>query len=152
MEGQLVNSVYVATSNPDDNNHNTIALGNIEVVIPLEADLDGDPDTPDCVRLTNDDGAYQCDLTVGGPNVEQDGSNPLYYYHFQYVPVGQYSVQVKVGDTWNTVLCGLQIGFDGAFVGDVSIEGTTDGSVLGTPEWDLVDDLPDEPDLDLGCC
>lgn len=140
--------VFVATSNPGDDTHNTLVLSGIELVIPLEADLDGDPNTPDCVRLTKEDGSFQSELTAGGPGVEQDGENPLFFYHFSGVSMGEYSIEVKVGDNWHTILRGLRLSHKGAFVGDVSYEGPSDGGSLGNPELELADDLPDDPDPD----
>ncbi len=138
--------IFVATSDPGDQTHNTLVLGDIEVVIPLEADLDGDPDTPDSVRFRKHDGSFESQLTVGDPGVEKDGDNPLYFYHFAGVSPGEYSIDVKMGDQWHTVLHGLRVTHQGAFVGDVSYEGPSDGSVLGTPDEVLADDLPEDPD------
>ena len=141
---------FVATSNPNDSTRNTLTLSGIELVIPLEADLDGDPDTPDHIRLRHLDGAYEAELSVGDPAVEPDGRNPLNYYHFFEVPIGRYAVEVKVGDQWCTVLTGLKVTPQGAFLGEVRFEAKTDGSRLGKPELDMADELPEEHAADIG--
>lgn len=143
--------VPVATSNPDDQTHNTLVVAGIEVVVPMEADMDGDPDTPDSVRLRKEDGGYQSELTVGQPGVEQDGDNPLFFYHFQCVPVGEYAVEIKIDGGWYPVLRGLRVSHKGLFVGDVSYQQQSDGSVLGTPEWYPAEELPEEPEPGWEC-
>lgn len=143
--------VRVATSNPEDKTYNTLVVGSLEVVIPMEADMDGDPDTPDSIRLRNEGGGYQSELTAGQPGVEQDGDNPLYFYHFQAVPVGIYAVEVKIDGGWYPVLRGLRVSPKGLFVNGISYQQPADGSVLGTPEWYPAEELPEEPVSGLEC-
>jgi len=147
-----VATVYVATSLASDQNHNTLVLGNIEVVLPMEEDEEGVPNKPDCVRLRCEDGSYRSELAAGSPGVEHDGDNPLNYYHFLGMPAGRYTVEVRTGEQWNTILRGLDISHKGAFVDGVSWEASTDGGVLGTPECDDADELPDMDEPDCGNC
>ena len=146
-----MSGVRVATSHPDDNYYNTLILGDIEVVIPLEVDLENDPDDPDKLRLESEDGSYSVELTAGSEGVEQDGDNALNYYHFTGVIPGTYSVDVKVGDDWHTVIRGLEVNYKGAFVDGQSFESTTDASQLGTPEIETPELFEDETE-DVGDC
>jgi hypothetical protein len=124
----------------------------VELVIPLEADLDGDPEEPDRVRLRQMDGGYAAELTVGDPEVVQDGDHPLYYYHFHLVPPGMYMVEVKVAEEWRTVLSGLQVSVQGAFFGGKSFEDDANGGTMGTPDYELADELDMQETPELGCC
>jgi len=45
---------------------NTIVLGGIDVVVPVEIDLEDDASTPDELRLVSDDGYYE-----GAPAVDR---------------------------------------------------------------------------------
>jgi len=124
----------------------------VELVIPLEADLDGDPEKADRIRLRQEDGGYEAELTVGDPDVIKDGENPLYYHHFHLVTPGSYTVEVKSYDHWRTVLCKLQVSVQGAFYAGSSFEGEADGGKMGTPDYQLVDEMEISEPLDLGCC
>ena len=141
----------VATSHPSDQTYNTLVLDGINLIIPLEIDLDNDPDTPDMVRLKSDDGGYEAILTAGQEGVEQDGDNPLNYFHFHYVPLGVFSIAVKIADQWCTIVASLRVTHTGVFVGDVNFEAQTDGSELGTPEDYPVQDLIPEPEIRHEC-
>ena len=124
----------------------------VELIIPLEEDIDGDPETPDRIRLIQQDGAYTAELTVGDPDVVKDGENPLYYYHFHAVPPGKYAVEVFAHKHWHAILAGLQVSVQGAFYSGKSFEADTDGDQMGTPHEFLADELPPDHSLDLGCC
>jgi hypothetical protein len=124
----------------------------VELVIPLEEDLDDDPNEPDRIRLRQLDGSYQSVLVEGGENVRKDGDNPLHYYHFQLVPPGLYTVEVFTHNHWHTILTGLSVSTQGAFMGQQSFEDSTNGNRLGTPEDYNADQLLDDPTVDFGCC
>ncbi len=106
----------------------------IDLVIPLEVDLDNDPDTDDEVRLRSLDGEYEQRLRASDQEVTQEGDHPLLNYRFGAVPPGLYCVEVKVGEEWYLVLDGLRVTRKGVFVGEESFEQKTDPSTLGTPE------------------
>lgn len=124
----------------------------VELIIPLEEDLDDDPYEPDRVRLRQLDGGYQSELVEGGPDVRQDGQHPLHYYHFHQVPPGLYTVEVWTHEHWHTVLDGLTVSTAGAFLGEQSVEASSTGEDMGTPEEWIVDELLEEEELDMGCC
>lgn len=132
---------FVATSGPDDNKYNTLVLSGIELVIPLEADLDADPNTRDSIKLVSQDGAYECVLTVGDTEVVKDGENPLYFYHFHFVPPGFYRVEVKIGEEWVPIISDLQVNQEGVFLNNVSFEGKIDSDSLGKPEKEVEPDV-----------
>jgi hypothetical protein len=147
-----MSDTYVAVCHPGERYHNTIVLGDIEVVIPLEGDLDDDPDTLDCVRLRHQDGLYEATLTEGSPGVEPDGQNPLNRYHFPAAVPGPYTIEVKVGDTWHAVARDVNITRNGAHFEAIDLEGDADGSVMGTPDDSPFADLDDSDDPDYGRC
>lgn len=147
-----MSATLVATTHPGDEQHNTLVIGDIEVIIPLEEDLDDDPKTPDQVRLRNQAGLYQATLTEGGPGVEPDGDNPLNRYHFPAVVPGYYTIEVKVGKNWHAVARDIHITRDDATFGDVSLVGTADGSVMGTPDDLPSAELDDTKSPDFGIC
>lgn len=124
----------------------------VDIDIPLEADLDSDPDKPDRIRLRHIDGIYESELEQGGPDVTKDGTYPLYHYHFKCVPPGLYSVEVKLNDEWRLLLRGLQISPGAAVLGKQDFTGSTSGEPFGTPSGLPVAELADDAVLDLGCC
>ncbi len=124
----------------------------IELVIPLEADLDGDPEHPDCVRLTEQSGLYSAELTEGSPDVVPDGENPLNYYYFHQVPPGLYNVEVKVKNHWSKVIIGLQVSLQGASFRGHSFEAETKGEQMGTPAYYPADQIAHTVAPDVGCC
>ena len=69
---------FVAPHPEGQKGHNVLVLEVVDVVIPLEADLDEDPDHPDTLRLRREDGAYEAVLKGDDPDVEPDGDNPLF--------------------------------------------------------------------------
>src|SRR4051812_42281272 len=54
----LADTHEVALFNPGEEDHDTIVLSGIDLVIPLELDIDGDPLQDDEVRLRSEDGYY----------------------------------------------------------------------------------------------
>jgi hypothetical protein len=142
--------IRVATSLPGENYHNTLVLGDIEVVLPMEVDEEALP--KESVRLRAEDGSYQAELKDSGSGVERDGDNPLNYFHFLNVPSGRYVIEVQTGDQWHIVLRGVDISQKGAFVNGVSWEDSTDGSVLGTPDSKDSDELMDFEEPRCGNC
>lgn len=134
---------FVALSSAGEQSLNTIVLPHIDLVVPLEIDLDDDPDAEDEVRLRSDDGSYEVKLKAGDPDVNQDGKNSLLFYHFRNVPSGVYSVEVKILEAWSIILSGLIVAKGGVFVGGRSFEGSITGAELGTPE-DEVDESSDD--------
>jgi hypothetical protein len=138
-------TTYVAPSLPNDQTKNTLVIGGVDVVIPLEIDVDDDPRSHEHIRLCSEDGLFEAHLQAGGPDVRQDGDHPLLFCTFRDVPPGLYSLEVRIGNAWYKILASLQITRDEAQLGGQSFEGAIDGSVLGTPD---VEPMADEPDFD----
>ncbi len=136
----------VALNRAPDSSYNTIVLGGLDLIIPLEIDLDKDPTEPDEIRLQSAGRWYESHVKSDDPEVEPDGENPLLLYPFRDVPPGIYTISVKVGGKWRDVLTGFRVTRDGVFYGEESIERTPDGSVLGTPikETELIEEEEDE--------
>jgi hypothetical protein len=125
----------VALNRPDDTSHNTIVLAGLDLVVPVEIDLDDDAETEDEVRLESDDGWYEAHVRSSEDSVERDGDRPVLLYPFEEVPPGIYSVATKVGDTWWTVIRGLRVTRAAVYYGDTKLHGDRDDwSKLGTPE------------------
>jgi hypothetical protein len=90
----------VALFNPGDAHYNTIALQGVDIIIPLEEDLDCDPLQDDEIRLLSLDGNYEKVVKASDSDAVPDDEHGIIYYRFQSVPVGVYKVSVLVGQTW----------------------------------------------------
>jgi hypothetical protein len=109
-----------------------IPLPGLDLIIPLEIDLDDDPSVQDEIRLKDGDGRYERVVASGDSDVEAD-------------------VAVKVAGEWNEILHDLQVTRTTVRYGGESFEASTSGEQFGTPLDDVdVDpaDISDEPD----CC
>ena len=127
-----------------------VSTGLVDLTVPLEEDLDADPERPDRVRLRAEEGGYVSVVTVGDPDAVKDGENPLYYYTFRDVPAGFYSIDVKTGGRWRVVLRGLRVDGSGAYWGGRRFVGEVDGAELGTGESGWVADMPEFEEPDYG--
>jgi hypothetical protein len=106
----------VALGNPDEDDHNTIVLSGIDIVIPVELDMDDDPFQDDSVRLRAEHGHYDQVLVASDPDVEVDAEARWLYYRFRLVPPGVYRASVRIGTDWMPLLRGLVVTKEGAFV------------------------------------
>lgn len=113
----LLETYDVALGNPDENDHNTIVLSGIDIVIPVELDMDDDPFQDDAVRLRAEHGHYDQVLVASDPDVEIDTDKRYIYYRFRLVPPGAYRASVRIGADWVPLLRGLVVTKLGAFVG-----------------------------------
>lgn len=150
-------SFAVALSHPEDKTRNTVMLGGLDIVIPMERDLDKDPDTPDELRFKSKDGGYETHVTSDGPDTEPDDGTPLLRYRFRDVPPGQYTIAVKVEDDWLNVVAGIRVTRTEVRFGDGSYEDAPEGSKLGTPAPPAVEPDDEEgavphPDEEDYCC
>jgi hypothetical protein len=145
----------VALSMPSDATFNTLELGGLDILIPLERDLDKRPELADVLRLSSDDGSYSRMVTSEDPNVKQHEDTPLLLYRFPDVPPGHYSIAVQIADRWTTVVHGLRVSRTNVFLGDRSFEAELDGKSLGKPEPEG-EDPEEEPFFDddetCPCC
>lgn len=143
-------SALLAPSNPGEQRYNTLVLSGIDVVVPLEVDLETDPNPHDEIRLKSKDGLYEAHLKPGDPAVTQDGDNPLLLFTFRDVLPGIYAVEVFIGKKWYQIMGDLHISRKGAFFQGQSFEEPSDGSPLGTPvdEFVVEDEEPKEMETD----
>ena len=117
-------SYQVMIGPPGGKDHNTIVIGGVDIVVPLERDLDGDPYQDDEVWLRSLDGRFEQRRLASDPDVVEDTDTGLLLYRFKSVPHGLYSVWVNVGGQPSEVMRGLVVRREGVFVGDQAL--TTD--------------------------
>jgi hypothetical protein len=120
----------------------------VDLVIPLEIDLDDDPSRDDQIRLRALDGTFQQTLVSSDPRVEQSAEHPLLLYGFKDVPIGAYTVEVRIGNEWYEVLRELRVSRDSATVHGEPFVSTEDGSQFGKP--DVEPETIDDPDAEDG--
>jgi hypothetical protein len=126
---------------------NTIVLGT-DLVLPLEADLDGDPTQDDEIRLVSEGGGFDVTLRAGSDDVEIHPEKPLLLYHFHDVPRGTYALSVRIGDGWSTLIPRLEVKKDGVFAGDQKITGSLDDVTVGEAvDGAPLDDDDEQPDF-----
>ena len=101
--------LHIAPAGKDDETFNRIVLSGLDVVIPLEIDLDEDPNTDDAIRLIDRDGGYKRVLEEGDEDVVRDARAPFLNCTFRLVPPGVYDVDVRLHNKWHTVIAGLEV-------------------------------------------
>jgi hypothetical protein len=89
----------------------------LDVVIPLEMDVDDDPLQDDEVRLQSAERPWQRILLASDPDVVPDFKRRFLLYRFRAVPTGLYNVAVRVGGDWFDVYRGLRVKEDGVYSG-----------------------------------
>lgn len=135
----------VALGNESEKDHNTIVLTGVDLVLPLEMDVDGDPLQDDEANLRSASGHYDRTLTVAHPDVTPDKDNGQLLYRFRDVPPGHYRVAVKVANRWVPVLRGIIITKNGAFVGDKKLETDVPEVKAAAPPEDAGDAVHEAP-------
>jgi hypothetical protein len=133
-----------------DEGHNVLVLSGIDVVLPLEMDLDGDPLMDDVVSLRSVHGRFEQELTIGHPDVRPHPDKRLVYYRFRFVPPGLYRVSVRVGSTWSSVIERLLVTHEGAFLRGQKLDATPPAIAAAAAEGVLPE--VDQRDPDLGVC
>lgn len=106
----------VALGNTGEDDHNTLVLSGIDVVIPVELDIDGDPLQDDEVRLRSEDGYYDVTLASSDDDVEVDVETGYLHYRFRLVPPGVYRAAARAGERWTALFRGLVVQRDGAYL------------------------------------
>jgi hypothetical protein len=96
----------------------------IDLVIPLEWDIDGDPLQDDEVRLAHVEGEYDSTLLVGDEDVTADPERRLFLYRFRAVPPGEYTVSIRVAEEWYVLVRGLIVTPTGARIGGSRLPNT----------------------------
>jgi len=135
--------LHIAPSNKDDTTFNRIVLSGLDIVIPLEIDLDEDPKTDDAIRLIDRDGDYSRVLEDGDDDVVRDAHAPFLRCTFRVVPPGVYDVDVRLHNKWHTVIAGLQVTSRSVRLNGESFVGTNN---LG--EFAEADPVPADDDSD----
>ncbi len=102
---------------PGDTAGNMLVLGGMDVVVPLEMDLDDDPLQDDEVWLRRADGSVVQVLYANDPDVERNEEQRLFFFGFRDVPFGVYTVSVKVGDQLYDAIRGLVVCREGVLLG-----------------------------------
>lgn len=108
----------VALFNPGESEHNTIVLGGVDLVIPLELDMDGDPFQDDAVCLRSNGGDWEHVCLSSDPEVTAAKDKRHLYYPFHDVPAGLYHVDVRIAENWVTVISNLLVSRGAAYIGD----------------------------------
>jgi hypothetical protein len=112
---RLCLDVTLGTS--EDKLENVVVLSGMDLYVPLEADLDGDPFHDDILRLESADGRCWI-LNADEPAVGLDLDRKLHVYTFRGVPPGLYKISVKLSDdVWSTVVSGIVVNKKGALLG-----------------------------------
>ncbi len=140
----------VSVGNVGESDHNTIVLGGVDVVIPLEMDLDGDPLHDDEVRLRSADGSFERILLVSDPDVECDHDARIAHYRFRLVPYGQYNLATRIGAEWVELVHGLLVAKTGVLADTNEIDDSPADAPAEAagPAARHDDDVPDEDALD----
>ncbi len=109
-------SLDVTLGTAEDTEQNVIVLTGVDLVVPLEADLDGDPVHDHAARLESVDGSFWI-LEADDPDVRLDLDARRYLYRFRAVPCGLYSISVKGAAGWVPVVTGILVDKKGASMG-----------------------------------
>ena len=143
-------SYPVSVGNTGEDDHNTIVLGGVDVIVPVEMDLDGDPLHDDEVRLRSRDGSFEKVLLVSDPDVESDHDTRVANYRFRLVPYGIYDVSVRVGASWMELIHGLLVASRGVLAHEDEVDDARPDAPAEAvePAARHDDDLPDEDALD----
>lgn len=150
---------HVALFEQGDKHLNTLVTAT-DLVFPLEADLDGDPDQDDEVRLKSIGGHYVVSLHAQDEAVKLHPEKALLLYCFEDVPKGVYTLEVRVGTRWSALLHDVEVRKDGLYVDGHRYNTTVDEIHAGIPHTeeaaensasvddDLYRDQPDQASRD----
>jgi hypothetical protein len=111
-------SYPVAFFNRGEKEFNTLALAGMEIVIPLEEDLDCDPLQDDEIRLQSVTGEFERVVLASDPEAKPNHEERLIYYHFAGVPPGIYRLSVRIAGSWVDITNELIVTPKGAHLGD----------------------------------
>ena len=146
------NTHNVALFNPGETEHNTIVLGGVDVIIPLELDMDGDPFQDDAVCLRSQGGDWEDTLLSSDSDVTASPDTRHLFYAFRDVPAGLYHLDVRIADRWNTVISNLLVTQGKAWLGNQLL---SEKATESTPALDDPHPLVDHHEThhqDCGCC
>ncbi|MGH9901238.1 MAG: LysM peptidoglycan-binding domain-containing protein [Pyrinomonadaceae bacterium] len=110
-----------------------------ELIIPVEMDMDHDPEQDDELCIRSEDGSFERVLAASdAAHVRRDEELRRLFYNFGQVPELTYTVSVKIDEQWCDILHGLKVTADGLTVGGRPFETDVGEIELGTPdeeEW-----------------
>jgi hypothetical protein len=141
----LVEAHDVTLGNEGGEDHNTIVLGGIDLVVPVELDLDGDPLQDDEVNLRSEHGHYNRTLLSSDHDVTPAQDSRFLYYRFRHVWPGAYRLSVRIAGQWTSLLRGIVITKDGAFVGGKKLEDALPTDKAAEPEERTEEEAAPEP-------
>lgn len=142
----------VALFNPGEKEHNTIVLGGVDVVVPLELDVDGDPLQDDAVCLRSRTGRFEDVRLSSDEQVTATPDKRHLYYPFHDVPAGLYCVDVRIGDSWVNIQSNLLVVKGTAYWNEKELTGDLPGARPATDDpHSLVDKTEPEPAVETGC-
>lgn len=129
-----LDDVYdVMLGGPGDEALNTLVLPELDVVVPLERDLDNNPLQDDEIVLTSIDGSMEHVLYSSDPDVEADEENRLLFYRFRFVPLGAYRVSVRIAGSLYVVIPDLLVRREGVFMGGKKLPQQRSGEKMAPP-------------------
>lgn len=109
-EQEEIHAIHdVALFNPGEKEKNTIVLGGVDVIIPLELDVDGDPLQDDAVCLRSASGNFEDVRLSSDEHVTAAADKRHLYYPFLDVPAGLYCVDVRIGQSWVNIQSNLLV-------------------------------------------
>jgi len=121
------NVYHVATMLPSQKGKNTIVLAGIDLVVPLEMDLDEDPLQDDEVKLVRNDGHFERILQASDVDVTREKDGERLFYCFRDVPPGLYSVLVRISvHEWSAVVEGIVVTTKSARWNDQDLSASAD--------------------------
>jgi hypothetical protein len=145
-------SYDVALFNPGDQDHNTIVLGGVDLVIPLELDIDGDPFQDDAVCLRSHGGHWEHALTSADPEVTAAPDKRHLYYPFHDVPAGLYHLDVLIAGQWTSVASNILVSRGEAWLGSRRLTGAVPDSIPARAGDDRTPEPAESHAADCGCC
>lgn len=146
----LLQTADVALGNLGESDHNTLVLTGIDLVVPLEMDLDGDPLQDDELRLSSEHGFFEQTLSARDAEVAVDSDNRLLLYRFRDVPPGAYRLSVNVAGTFHPLLRSIVVAREGAFVGSTLLNSTLPTNSTQAESTETAGEEDDSSGLD-GC-
>lgn len=121
--------------------HDTLVIGGIDLVIPMELDLDDDPLQDDQLSLVSETTEWQQTLTIVDEDVTVQPESRRSLFRFRDVPYGIYRTEVCIARQRVVLHRGIIVRAEGAFLGDRELG----GDVAPAPGGAVVTDLPPAP-------
>lgn len=135
-------TVDVMLGEPGGSTCNTVVLGGMDIVVPLERDIDGDPYQDDEIWLESFDGSFRERRFSSDPDVVPDEDKNVLLYHFRHVPFGVYNIIAVVAARPVLVYRGLVVRKEGAFMGQDKLSEDYEGCSPSEPEDDTAAATP----------